>query len=174
MSSGVIPMKPNFSLKIILISVAISLAIVGGSVIFTFVSLRTIEEPEVETVITISPTSPAEDYAANAAKRKRKSDWHTNRLGDSLRHSTDANKHNHPHQHGALNSTGDHAAAMPWHLPDDEELKKELDVMRAEYEAFLKSAHPDVAAAMKARMPLSALTVENVKKVVRDRQRQKP
>ena len=169
-----IPMKPNFSLKIIVISVAISLAIVGGSVIFTFVSLRTIDEPEVETVITISPTSPAEDYAANAERLKRKSNWHTNRLGDSLQHSTDANKHNHPHQHETLNSTGDHASAMPWHLPDDDELKKELDIMRAEYEAFLKSAHPEVAAAIKARMPISALTVENLKKVVRDRQRQKP
>ena len=167
-------MKPNFSLKIIVISVAISLAIVGGSVIFTFVSLRTIDEPEVETVITISPTSPAEDYAANAERLKRKSNWHTNRLGDSLQHSTDANKHNHPHQHETLNSTGDHASAMPWHLPDDDELKKELDIMRAEYEAFLKSAHPEVAAAIKARMPISALTVENLKKVVRDRQRQKP
>ena len=50
---------------------------------------------------------------------------------------------------------------------------KELKAMRAEYEAFLNSAHPDVAAAMKARLPPNALTIENLKKVVSDRQRQK-
>ena len=84
-------MKPKFGLKIIAISVAISLAFVGVSVIFTVFSLRTIDEPDVETVITLSPTSPAEDYAANAARMKRIIATSTNRLGESLRHSTDAN-----------------------------------------------------------------------------------
>lgn len=167
-------MKPNFGLKIIAISVAISLAIVGVSVIFTFVSLRTIHEPEVETVITISPTSPAEDYAAYAARKKRIIDQSANRFGKSLRHLKDAGLHNHPHTHGTDKTTDDHASAAPWRLPADDELKKELEVMRADYEAFLNSAHPDVAAAMKARLPLSALTVENIKKVFSDRQRQKP
>ena len=168
-----IPMKPNFGLKIIAISGAISLAIVGVSVIFTVVSLRTIDEPEVETVITISPTSPAEDYAAYAARKKRIIDQSANRFGKSLRHSTDAGLHNHPHTHGTDIAANHHASTAPWRLPDDDELKKELEVMRAEYEAFLNSAHPDVAAAMIARLPLSALTIEKVKKMVRDKQRQK-
>ena len=165
------PMTPNFRLKII--ADAISLAIVGASVIFTIVSSRTIDEPAVETVITISPTSPAEDYAANAARMKRIIDPSTNRLGESLRHSTDAGIHDRPHTHGTGRTTDGHASTSPWRLPDDVELMKELKVMRAEYEAFLNSAHPDVAAAMKARLPPNALTIENLKKVVSDRQRQK-
>ena len=169
-----IPMKPNSRIKIIIISVALSLAIVGVSVIFTFVYLRTIDEPEVETVIAISPTSPGEDYAAYAARKKRIIDKSANRFGKSLRRSTHAGLHNHPHTHGTDKPTDDHASAAPWRLPDDDELMKELEVMRADYEAFLNSAHPDVAAAMKARLPLSALTIENIKKVVSDRQRQKP
>lgn len=166
-------MNPNIGLKIIAISVAISLAIVGVSVIFTVVSLGTIDEPEVETIIAISPTSPAEDYAAYAARKKRIIDQSANRFGKSLRHSTHAGLHNHPHTHGTDKTTDDHASAAPWRLPADDELKKELEVMRADYEAFLNAAHPDVAAAMKARLPLSALTIENIKKVVSDRQRQK-
>ena len=168
-----IPMKPNSRIRIIIISVAISLAIVGGSVIFTVVSLRAIDEPEVETVITISPTSPAEDYAAYAARKKQIIDQSANRFGKSLWHSTDAGFHNHPHTHGTDITPNHHASTPSWSLPDDDELKKELEVMRADYEAFLNSAHPDVAAAMKARLSLSAFTIENIKKMVRDRQRQK-
>ena len=145
----------------------------GASVIFTIVSSRTIDEPEVETVITISPTSSAEDYTANAARMKRIIAPSTNRLGEPLRHSTDAGIHNHPHTHGTHRTTDGHASTSPWRLPNGDELMKELKVMRAEYEAFLNSAYPDVAAAMKARLPPNALTIENLKKVVSDRQRQK-
>ena len=95
-------MKPKFRLKIIAIAGAISLTIVGVSVIFSVVSLRTIDEPEVETVITISPTSPAEDYAVYAARKKRIIDPSTNRLGESLRHSTDADTRR-PRTHGTGN-----------------------------------------------------------------------
>ena len=122
---------------------------------------------------TIQTTLDNDSGVKNAAKMKRIIDPSTNRLGESLRHSTDAGIHDRPHTHGTDRTTDGHASSSPWRLPDDDELMKELEVMRADYEAFLNSAHPDVAAAMKARLPLSALTIENLKKVVSDRQRQK-
>ncbi len=122
---------------------------------------------------TIQTTLDNDSGEKNAAKMKRIIDPSTNRLGESLRHSTDAGIHDRPRTHGTGRTTDGHASSSPWRLPDDDELMKELKVMRAEYEAFLNSAHPDVAAAMKARLPPNALTIENLKKVVSDRQRQK-
>jgi len=125
--------------------VAGALVVMGIAFIVSFIVNNRVASDEVETIITLAPTSPAEDYAAAQLKRKaakRHSSWATDG-SPTTRHDHDTVENSYSVESDANGGDMAKPEAM------DSELAK-LEALESKYQAALSSASPEVASMMEA------------------------